>query len=179
MLAETATPARAPQLADVADVVCRYYEVTFDELRGDGRTARITLPRQMYYLLAHDVALVTYERAGEFIGRDHSTVYQQAKAVERRIAGDSALKYDLGVMSSELSTLCESRPPVMSIEPPKVRLFGQCEVTLSRYAFGVDDLARVMSERGIPRRAWIESTDLGMDSLRITWRWSKDDEVAS
>ena len=69
--------------------------------------------------------------------------------------------------------------PVISTEPTKIEMFEECRVKMSRYVFGLDDLIEAISSKSIPRRAWVEAIDLGMDSIRLTFRWSKDDGVAS
>lgn len=179
MVAETTMKARVATLDDIADAVGRYYSVTVDDLRREDRTARISLPRQVFYLLSRNITACTYEEIGRFLGRDHSTVYDQVATIERKRSADRYLAYDIGVIESEIATIVGERAPVISTEPTKIEMFEECRVKMSRYVFGLDDLIEAISSKSIPRRAWVEAIDLGMDSIRLTFRWSKDDGVAS
>lgn len=179
MVTEAPFQSRTVTLEDVTQVVTSYYGVTLEDLRSPAKTAELAHQRQVYMHLGRTLAGMTCREIGEVIDRDHSTVAHGSALIERLLRSDADLRYDCEVMAAEAIALAGARMPAVRIEPPKVELFSECRIEVSRYVFGLNDLASLIQKKNVPPHAWVAVADCGMNSLRITFRWSKDDEVAS
>lgn len=180
MVTEAAAPSRAITLDDVAGVVMRYYGISMEDLRGPSREARYVRPRQAFMYLGRWVAQETCYSIAAHVNREHSNVSTTTMKVGRQRKQDEALDYDLRTMASELYEIAGYRPPEGVTEPSKVKFFNGCEVTVSRYIFGLTDLMVTLASNGVPRGAWIERAEIEGGNIKLVCRWTRDlDEVAS
>lgn len=168
---------RAVTLEDIADVVTRFYGVSIDDLRSPSRVTHFARPRQVVMYLGREVVGATLAEIGAFLDRDHSSVSHGEQNIARLQATDADLRYDIQVMASEAISIAGVRPPRVRVDGVKVSLYEECNITVSRYVFGLGDLMASLKEKAVPDRAWITLAECGMDSLRITARWSKDVEA--
>ena len=73
-----------------------YYRVNHEDLIGPRRTANILLARHVAVYLALELCEMTTTMVGAaFGGRDHSTVLNSIKVIEKKIKGDRGLYDDL------------------------------------------------------------------------------------
>lgn len=80
----------------VQKVVEDYYRVNHEDLIGPRRTANILLARHVAVYLALELCEMTTTMVGAaFGGRDHSTVLNSIKVIEKKVKGDRGLYDDL------------------------------------------------------------------------------------
>lgn len=176
MVAETAAAARAITLDDVADVVTRYHGVTVDDLRGQSKDAHHIRPRQSFMYLARWVAFRSLPEIGKYLNRDHSTVFSGATKVERRRKVDLELDREISEMSHSLRATAGHSPGPPEAIPVSSRpkFYDVCEVTVSRYVFGLTDLMVALASNGVPRGAWVERVEIDGSGLRLSFRWERE-----
>lgn len=181
MVAEAEAPSRAITLDDVAGVVMRYYSIPREDLFGSSKEKHNARPRQAFMYLGRWVALETLASIGAYLGRDHSTVYHGSSKFERQRKTDAELDYELVELTDALYEIAGHRPPEVRDERPAVKLFDCCEITVSRYVFGLTDLMVTLASNGVPKRAWVERVEIDGGNVRIAFRWTRDEspEVAS
>ncbi|HTI33069.1 MAG TPA: chromosomal replication initiator protein DnaA [Miltoncostaea sp.] len=69
--------------------VCRYYNVSHEEITGDKRTRRIVLPRQVAMYLSRELTDASLPQIGRaFGGRDHTTVMYAVQKVTGQMSGE-------------------------------------------------------------------------------------------
>ena len=76
-------------IEEIQKVICRHFNIGLGELKSKRRSSNITLPRHlaMYLCRKHTSAPSSFI-GFKFGGRDHSTVIQALKSVERKIKQD-------------------------------------------------------------------------------------------
>ncbi len=88
----------------VQAVVEEFYHVTHEELIGPRRNANIAFARHVAIYLAIDMCEMTTPMVGaEFGGRDHSTVLNSIKVIEKKIKNDRGLVEDLQALRNKIS----------------------------------------------------------------------------
>ena len=82
-----------PSPKNVLSVVCRFFNVGEEQIRGSSRKASIVRARQvLMYLLRLEVGL-SLSGVGEIVGgRDHSTVIHSVEKIRKSIATDSVFR---------------------------------------------------------------------------------------
>jgi chromosomal replication initiator protein len=69
--------------------VCRYSGISMAELKGDRRTKRVVVPRQVAMYLARELTDASLPAIGRaFGGRDHTTVIYAVQKVQRQMADE-------------------------------------------------------------------------------------------
>lgn len=87
----------------VQAVVEEFYHVSHEELIGPRRPANIAFARHVGIYLAINMCEMTTTMVGsEFGGRDHSTVLNSIKVVEKKIKTDRALVEDLQALRNKI-----------------------------------------------------------------------------
>ncbi len=77
----------------IKEVVCRYYNVSLKDLESKKRSQNITFPRQISMYIIRDLTDLAYVDIGkEFGGRDHSTVINACRKVEKEIQEKESFK---------------------------------------------------------------------------------------
>ncbi len=88
----------------VQSVVEEFYHVTHEELIGPRRNANIAFARHVAIYLAIDMCEMTTPMVGaQFGGRDHSTVLNSIKVVEKKVKNDRALVEDLQALRNKIA----------------------------------------------------------------------------
>jgi chromosomal replication initiator protein len=86
------------QIDDVLRAVCEHFGVTLRDLRGRSRVARISEPRKLAMFLARRHADCSYPELGAFFERDHTTVLNAVRAVERELAQGAPLQASIDLI---------------------------------------------------------------------------------
>ncbi len=77
----------------VVDVVCNYYDVREDDLRGQKKNREIAFPRQISMYILRDMTDLSYLKIAEFFGKkDHTTVIYAEEKIKNQIKEDIELK---------------------------------------------------------------------------------------
>jgi len=70
---------------EILDTVCKYYEVTQQEVWSARRFRELIKPRQMFSYIAKEETKLSYSEIGRLVGRDHSTVLVSHRKIENEI----------------------------------------------------------------------------------------------
>ena len=77
----------------ITECVCRYYNVTKDDLVGKKKTKEIVEPRQVCFYLITDMLALPLKTIGEmFGGRDHTTIMHARDKVAEKMQTSQKLK---------------------------------------------------------------------------------------
>jgi chromosomal replication initiator protein len=98
------TQGRPENMDTLIESVARYYHLTQDDLRGDGRRSDIALARQVVMFIAKKNFRLTYQHIGEALGnRIHTTVMHAVEKIEREMKKDEQLQRDVNALSADLA----------------------------------------------------------------------------
>ena len=87
----------------VQSVVEEFYHVSHEDLIGPRRPANIAFARHVAVYLAMDMCEMTTPMVGaEFGGRDHSTVINSIRVIERKLKEDRGLVEDLQTLRNKI-----------------------------------------------------------------------------
>lgn len=88
---------------DIMQEVAGHFGVTIEELRGNRRTARITVPRQVAMYLCRELTMLSLKDIGAaFGGKDHTTVIYALEKVEERLGVEEELAREVALLRSRL-----------------------------------------------------------------------------
>ena len=74
---------KATSPAEIVEAVCRYYQLTKDDIAGSSRVKAVAMARQIAMYLCREMTDLSLPKIGELFGRDHTTVmYAHKKVVE-------------------------------------------------------------------------------------------------
>ena len=76
----------------VVDVVCEYFDVREEDIRGQKRNREYVFPRQIAMFILRDLTDHSYSRIAEFFGRDHSTIMHAEEKIKKQMKDDPELK---------------------------------------------------------------------------------------
>jgi len=80
--------------AELISLVAAEFGVTVEELKGPGRSRRVTLPRQVAALLLHEEASLNRSHIGRLLGeRDHSTISYTLERMADLLDADANLRF--------------------------------------------------------------------------------------
>ncbi len=99
-----------PMPQQIIEEVAAYFKVGIDELCGDRRTARISVPRQLGMYFCRELTHLPLKDIGQaFGGKDHTTVIYAVNRVEERLGVDEAFAQDVLLLRARLRD--RFRPP--------------------------------------------------------------------
>lgn len=112
---DTAVDALKDQLTDrsvykndvhrIQTVVCDYFKITIDDIKGKKRSQNINYPRQVAIYLCRTMANESFPKIGtHFGGRDHSTIMSSYRKIERDLKNNEQLKVVIKELKQMLST---------------------------------------------------------------------------
>lgn len=79
----------------VLKLVANAYGVTAEDILGHTRVSSVIRPRQVLMYLLHSDLGMSYPNAGEFLGRDHSTIMHSYRKVLEELATNAVLKKEI------------------------------------------------------------------------------------
>jgi len=100
---------RRPESADVdidhiQGVVCKYFGISEEEIKGKTRTKNIALARQIAMYLCKEYTELSLKAIGfHFGGRDHSTVIHAIQTISEQREIDSTIRNDVATLMKILS----------------------------------------------------------------------------
>ncbi|MEE3343497.1 MAG: chromosomal replication initiator protein DnaA [Bacilli bacterium] len=112
---DTAVEALKDQLADrsvykndvhrIQTVVCDYFKITIDDIKGKKRSQNINYPRQVAIYLCRTMANESFPKIGtHFGGRDHSTIMSSYRKIVKDLETNEQLKVVIKELKERLST---------------------------------------------------------------------------
>jgi len=92
-----------PMPQQIIEEVAAYFKVPADDLCGDRRTARISVPRQLGMYFCRELTHLSLKDIGHaFGGKDHTTVIYALNRVEERLGVDEAFAQDVLLLRARL-----------------------------------------------------------------------------
>lgn len=93
-------------IPDIQQVVCHYYSLSIDELKGKKRTRSVAVPRQIAMYLSRELTDASLPKIGEeFGGRDHTTVIHAHEKISRTLNMDRSLQKAVDDLKERLKQL--------------------------------------------------------------------------
>ena len=97
-------PRRNVSSKQIIELVCRYYDITNDELRGKSRKRELVIPRQIIMYLLREETRSSFPSIGEEIGkRDHTTVMHAYEKIRGAVETDEKIRQDILYLRQQLS----------------------------------------------------------------------------
>ncbi len=94
---------RATSPEEIIDETAAHFQVSVDDLLGDRRTARITVPRQVAMHFCRELThLSLKDIGGAFGGKDHTTVIYALNRVETRLGVDESFAREVMLLRERL-----------------------------------------------------------------------------
>ncbi len=92
-----------PRPQQILEEVASYFKIAVDDLCGDRRTAKITVPRQLGMYFCRELThLSLKDIGGAFGGKDHTTVIYALNRVEERLQVDEVFAQDVMILRAKL-----------------------------------------------------------------------------
>ena len=112
---DTAIDALKDQLTDrsvykndvqrILTVVCEYFKITIDDIKGKKRSQNINYPRQVAIYLCRTLANESFPKIGTYFGgRDHSTIMSAYNKISNDLKTNDQLKVVINDLKKMLST---------------------------------------------------------------------------
>jgi len=112
---DTAVDALKDQLIDrggykndvhrIQTVVCDYFKITIDDIKGKKRSQNINYPRQVAIYLCRKLTNESFPKIGTYFGgRDHSTIISSYQKIEKDLQKNEQLKVVINELKKQLST---------------------------------------------------------------------------
>ncbi|HFB83172.1 MAG TPA: chromosomal replication initiator protein DnaA [Thermodesulfatator sp.] len=89
----------------IIELVCRYFQVSRDELRSPSRRRSVSYPRQMAMYLCRKFTGETLEAIGRMFNRDHATVVHALNTISRRSSKEAKTRYQLEYLCQQIEDL--------------------------------------------------------------------------
>lgn len=94
---------RPPTVSEILTVICDYFGVSVEELRGKSREKRLAHARQVAMYFLRDAAQLPLTEIGHVLGgRDHTTVMHGYTKVQRDFGSDPQTRHDVLVLRDRL-----------------------------------------------------------------------------
>lgn len=111
---DTAVDALKDQLSDksvykndvhrIQTVVCDYFKITMDDIKGKKRSQNINYPRQVAIYLCRTLANESFPKIGTYFGgRDHSTIMSSYRKIESDLKTNEQLKVVIKDLKEQLA----------------------------------------------------------------------------
>ena len=89
----------------IQTVVCDYFKITIDDIKGKKRSANINYPRQVAIYLCRTLTNESFPKIGTYFGgRDHSTIISSYQKIERDLKKNEQLKVVINDLKKQLSS---------------------------------------------------------------------------
>lgn len=83
--------------------VAAVFQVRVSDLKGEGRTKDIAVPRQVAMFLAKEMINESLVMIGASFGKTHSTILHACKAIQEKASGDEQLKRQIDLIRRNLA----------------------------------------------------------------------------
>ena len=111
---DTAVDALKDQLTDrsvykndvhrIQTVVCYYFKITLEDIKGKKRSQNINYPRQVAIYLCRTLANESFPKIGTYFGgRDHSTIMSSYQKIQKELLVNEQLKIVIKELKQQLS----------------------------------------------------------------------------
>ncbi len=84
-------------------VVCDYYKISIEQMKGKGRHNDVTFPRQVAIYLCRELTTESFPNIGKYFGgRNHSTIISADKKIRKELTRNDDLKYVIKDLKRDL-----------------------------------------------------------------------------
>ncbi len=98
-----ATRSRSLNGNKIVQVVCEFFELKSEDVIGPRRYKELVYPRQLaMYLLRHELNYSYPQIGKELGGKDHTTIMHGVGKIEKEIARNTNMQYDLGKLKEKI-----------------------------------------------------------------------------
>lgn len=88
----------------IQTVVCEYFKITINDMKGKKRSQNINYPRQVAIYLCRKLTNESFPKIGTYFGgRDHSTIISSYKKIEKELKNNEQLKIVINELKRRLS----------------------------------------------------------------------------
>lgn len=87
-----------PSAHMIARVVCEHYGIEWPHIASDKRNKAVIRPRHVFCFICYRVAKMSLPYIGRVANRDHSTVLNASKNIERAMLIDADLAHDVATI---------------------------------------------------------------------------------
>ena len=85
-------------------VVCDYYKISIEDLKGKKRSQEINYPRQVAIYLCRKLTNESFPKIGTYFGgRDHSTIISACKRIEQDLQEKDQVRIVISELKKQLS----------------------------------------------------------------------------
>ena len=89
----------------IQTVVCDYFKITMDDIKGKKRSQNINYPRQVAIYLCRTLANESFPKIGtHFGGRDHSTIMSSYRKIDKDLKNNEQVQVVINDLKKMLST---------------------------------------------------------------------------
>ncbi len=97
---------RRPTFQEIIEAVSRYYSVSVQDMIGPKRNREVLIPRQIAMFIGKKHLDLSYNDIGEvFSGRDHTTVMNALKKIDKRMFTDPMLMREVHAIEVEVGVV--------------------------------------------------------------------------
>jgi chromosomal replication initiator protein len=101
---DAAMPRRSVSPKQIMELVCRYYDITNEDLCGKSRKRELVVPRQIIMYLMREETRSSFPTIGEEIGkRDHTTVMHAYEKIRLAFENNEQIRQDILYLRQQLS----------------------------------------------------------------------------
>jgi len=77
----------------IQKVVCEYYKISIEQMKGKKRNDEVNFPRQVAIYLCRELTTESFPKIGSYFGgRNHSTIISACKKIEKELTTNEKLK---------------------------------------------------------------------------------------
>ena len=88
----------------IQKVVCEYYKISIEQMKGKMRNDEVNFPRQVAIYLCRELTTESFPKIGSYFGgRNHSTIISACKRIERELQTNDNLKRIIKELKSNLT----------------------------------------------------------------------------
>ena len=88
----------------IQKVVCEYYKISIDQMKGKKRNDEVNFPRQVAIYLCRELTTESFPKIGSYFGgRNHSTIISACKRIDRELQTNDELKRIIKELKSNLT----------------------------------------------------------------------------
>ncbi len=87
---------------DIFTVTSNYFNVSLVDIRGNSRSTRVQIPRQVATYLAHSYGKYTFSEIGTYLDKDHTSISYTVNKVEGLISSNESYKKAIKDISLKL-----------------------------------------------------------------------------
>jgi chromosomal replication initiator protein len=87
----------------IIEIICSFYDITFDDIIGPSREKRLSYPRQIIMYILREELQASYPTIGQELGnRDHTTAMHAFNKIQRELDMNEKLRQEINLLRQKL-----------------------------------------------------------------------------